>query len=73
MSCGVGRRHVSDMALLWLWYRLAAAALIRPLAWKPPCAADLALKSKKKKRPISEKSTETIYMHHEHQGSLPVW
>jgi len=29
--------------------RLAAVALIRPLAWEPPCAASVALKSKKKK------------------------
>ena len=32
VSCGVGRRHGSDPALLWLWHRLAAAALIQPLA-----------------------------------------
>ena len=32
MSCGVGCRHGSDPALLWLWRRLAATALIRPLA-----------------------------------------
>ena len=34
-------------ALLWLGRRLAAVALIRPLAWEPPQAADAALKSKK--------------------------
>ena len=47
MSYGVGHRHSSDPALLWLW--LAAIALIRPLAWELPCAADAALKKKKKK------------------------
>ena len=26
--CNVGRRHSSDFALLWLWCRLAAVALI---------------------------------------------
>ena len=36
MSCGVGRRGSSDLALLWLWCRPAAPALIRPLAWEPP-------------------------------------
>ena len=36
LSCGVGHRHGSDLALLWLWCRLEAAALIRPLAWEPP-------------------------------------
>ena len=39
----------SDLVLLWLWYRRAATAPIRPLAWKHPCAAGVALKSKKKK------------------------
>ena len=38
MSCGVGRRHGSDPALLWLWGRPAAAAPIQPLAWEPPYA-----------------------------------
>ena len=28
VSCGVGHRHGSDPWLLWLWCRLAAAALI---------------------------------------------
>ena len=30
-SCSVGCRHTSDLALLWLWHRPAAAP-IRPLA-----------------------------------------
>ena len=45
MSCGVGRRHGSDLVLLW--YRLAAVALIRLLACEPPYATGVALKSKK--------------------------
>ena len=49
MSCGVGCRCGLDLA--WLWHsRLAAAALISPLAWECPCAVDVALKSKKKKK-----------------------
>ena len=32
MSCGVGH------TLLWLWHRLVATTLIRPLAWEPPYA-----------------------------------
>jgi len=28
MSCGIGHRHGSDRAFLWLWHRPAAAALI---------------------------------------------
>ena len=38
MSCNVGRRHRWDLALLCLWHRPAATALIQPLAWEPPCA-----------------------------------
>ena len=34
--------------LLWLWCRPVAAALIRPLAWEPPCAVGVALKKIKK-------------------------
>ena len=26
VSCGVGHRHGSDLALLWLWHRLAAVS-----------------------------------------------
>ena len=38
---------VKDPALLWLWCRLVATALIRPLAWEPPCAVGVALKRQK--------------------------
>ena len=47
MSCGVGNSHGSDPALLWLWCRPAAVALIRPLAWEPPHSTSAALNSKK--------------------------
>ena len=50
MSCGVGCRLGSDLALLWLWGRPAAMAQIRPLAWEPPCAMSVALKRQKKKK-----------------------
>ena len=50
MSCGIGRRHGLDLALLWLWYRPAATALIQPLAWEPPYAVGVALRRQKKKR-----------------------
>ena len=50
MSSGVGRRFDLDLALLWLWRRSAAVALIRPLAWEFPYAPDVALKSKTKKK-----------------------
>ena len=44
VSCCVGHRCVSDPMLLWLWGRLAAAALIQPLAM------GVALKRQKKKK-----------------------
>ena len=56
MSCGVGRRHGSDVVSLWLWHRLAAAASIQPLAWELPCAAGVALRSKKKKHKKTKKT-----------------
>ena len=46
----VGHRCDSDLALLWLWQSLAAAAPIQPLAWELPCAAGAAIKRKEKKR-----------------------
>ena len=36
--------------LLWLWRRLVATALIRPLAWEPPYAVGAALEKAKKKQ-----------------------
>ena len=50
MSCGVGRISSLVPALLWLWRKPEATAAIRPLAWEPPCASSVALKSKKKKK-----------------------
>ena len=50
MSCGVGHQHGSKLVLLlplpWLWYRPAAAAPIRLLAWELPYVAGAALKKK---------------------------
>ena len=50
MSCGIGRRRGSDLALLWLWCRPAATALIRPLAWLCPYAAGTDLKKDKRQK-----------------------
>ena len=47
MSYGVGRRHGSDPALLWLQHRLVATVPILPLAWEAPYAGGVALKRKK--------------------------
>ena len=67
MSCGVGCRYSSDPELLWLWCRQAATALIRPLAWEPPCAAGVALEEakkdqkEKKKKKKKKKKTEISF------------
>ena len=51
MSCGVGHRHGSELALLWC--RPSAVAPIRPLAWESPYAARAALQKKKAKHEMS--------------------
>ena len=48
MSCGVGHRLGSDLALLWLWRRPAATAVIGPLAWEHPYATGAALEMAKR-------------------------
>ena len=45
--------HGLDPALLWLWLWPTAVAPIGPLAWEPPYAKGLALKSEKKKVLVS--------------------
>ena len=47
-TCGL------DLALLWLWCRLAVVALIRPLAWKLPYATGMVLKRQKKSKQASK-------------------
>ena len=59
MSCGVGCRCGSDPALLWLWLRPTAVALIRPLAWELPHAMSVALKRPKKKKKKKKKKKNT--------------
>ena len=43
---------IKDLALLWLWCRPAATALIQPLAREPPYAVSAALKRQKKIKKI---------------------
>ena len=50
VSCGVGRRHGSDLVMLWLWWRLVAAALVQLLAWEPPYAKGAAPKTTQRKK-----------------------
>ena len=61
MSCGVGHRRGSDLALLWLWPRPAATALIRHLGWEPPYATGVALQRQKKKEKKKENSGDLTY------------
>ena len=58
MSCGVGRRCGSDLALVWLGCRPASVAPIRPLAWESPYAVGVALKKQKKKQKKKKKERE---------------
>ena len=55
MSCGIGRRRGSHAALLCLWHRLVAMALIRPAAWEPPYNAGVAqeMAKRQKKKPVT--------------------
>ena len=50
MSCHVGCRCSSDLALLWQWHGPAAVAPIGPLAWEPPYATGVALKIEEEKK-----------------------
>ena len=57
VSCGVGHRHISDLALLWLWHRPVALSLIQPLAWELPYATSRALKKTQKNMVLAQKQT----------------
>ena len=50
MRCGIVPQRGSDPTLLWLWCRIAAAALIQPLGWELPYALGVTLKRKEKKK-----------------------
>ena len=74
MSSGVGHRHSLDMALLWLWGRPAATAMIRPLAQELPYATGVALKRKKKKKkgvPVVVQWLTNLTRNDEVAGSIP--
>ena len=67
MSCGGGCRRGLDSELLWVWRRLAAVALVGPLAWECPYAKGVALKTKnetnktKKQHQQKKKFKKTTY------------
>ena len=54
MGWGVVCRCSSDMALLWLWFRPEATALIQPLAWELLYAVGAAPKRGKEKKKKKE-------------------
>ena len=58
LSCVAGCGCSLDPTLLWLWCRLAAAALIQPLAWEPPCATGVALKMKEREEGRKKRKKE---------------
>ena len=58
MSCAVGHRCGSDPVSLWLWCRLATAALLRPLTWELPYATGADLKSGKKEKKEEEEEED---------------
>ena len=64
--------------LLWLWCRPEATALVRPLAWEPPCAAGAALgKDKRQKKksflgvPVVAQWLMNLTQNHEVVGVIP--
>ena len=59
-SCSIPgpTQSVKDLLLLCLWCKAAAAALIRPLAWKLPYALGAVLKRPKKKKKQSKETSE---------------
>ena len=59
VSCGVGCRRSSDPMLLWLRCRPVATALIGPLAWEPPYAAEAALEKAKRQKQKQKQTTHT--------------
>ena len=71
MSCGVCHRCGSDLVLLWLWHRLAAIALIRPLAWEPPYAAGAAQEmAKRQKTKTKQNKTKRVNYMSSHCGAV---
>ena len=59
-SCGVGCRGGSDVVFLWLGCRLAATALIRPLAWEPPYASGAAVEKAKRQKNGGRQKVKTV-------------
>ena len=58
VSCGIGHRCGMDLALLCLWYRLAATVPIRPLAWELPYASGVAYGKQKQNTKKKKQNTK---------------
>ena len=79
MSCGAVCRHSLDPTLLWLWCRLAAAALTGPLAWELPYVSGTDLKNYKQSNKQKESTGVPVVAqwltnptrNHEVAGSVP--
>ena len=50
ISCGLGCRIGSDLALLWLWHKPVATVPFGPLDWESPYATGADLKKRLKKK-----------------------
>ena len=61
VSAGVDHRCSSALALLWLWCRPAAPALIQPLAWEPPYAVGAGLTKTKQTDKIKSSFLISIF------------
>ena len=59
MSCVLGRKHGSNLTLLWLWHR----APILPVAWQFSYAMGAALKRKRKKKVNHKNSILFIFIY----------
>ena len=73
VSCALDCRCGSDPTLLWLWRRLAAVALIQPLAWELPYAADTAVKRKEKKKKRPQSFFTELFLYCVHSSFLSYW
>ena len=60
MSCGVGQRFGSDLALLWLCCRQEATTPIGPPTWEPPYAMGAAIKEKPKQTNKKQTKKEKV-------------
>ena len=66
-SCGVGCRHGLDPALLWLWCKLAAVALIQPSLGTSVCCECVPKKKTKTKKQKNYNHLQSNYQLEQHE------